>query len=109
MVMRVVPAIDEKWDARLSLRDENDAAEHVRLVHFFLLINAKLSRAHIDEEDEATTGIAVRKFNHLPKSKKGSGLCTHTMDKIWKKSYLAKSFWGCRECSCGKVISQSQE
>lgn len=59
------------------------------LVNFLFLIEADLARTHIDKEEESATVWIVN-----VERMSGQGLETYTMESIWKKSYLAKSFCG---------------
>lgn len=65
------------------------------LVDLLLLVHAQLTGTHVDQEKETATVIVVR-TRVLVGIRKTE---TYTMDRIWKKSYLAKSLWGWWGCS----------
>lgn len=60
------------------------------LIDLLLLVHAQLAGAHVDQEKETTTDprISLLNKNTIRESE------TYTMERIWKKSYLAKSLCG---------------
>lgn len=60
-----------------------------RSVHLLLLVNTERARTHVDQQEEpAPMGIIS-----MERTLRDSGK-TYTMERIWKKSYLAKSLCG---------------
>jgi hypothetical protein len=69
------------------------------LVDLLLLVDGELAGAHVDQQEEtATAGLLVMS---LWNRKEG----TYTMDRIWKKSYLAKSLWGWCGCNVHQLLT----
>jgi len=59
------------------------------LVDFLLLVDAELARAHVHQEEE-TAAVGWGLGRDFCRRVLG-GKWTYTMERIWKKSYLAKS------------------
>lgn len=62
----------------------------IDLVDFFLLVDTELAGAHVDKKEETAS---VMKISEGGSELKRDGE-TYTIDRIWKKSYLAKSLCG---------------
>lgn len=57
------------------------------LVNLLLLVHGQLAWTHVDQEKETAADPIIRTMD---KNRTGK-LETYTIDRIWKKSYLAKS------------------
>jgi hypothetical protein len=57
------------------------------LVNLLLLVHGQLTWTHVDQEKETAADPKIRK---LDRNRTGE-MKTYTIDRIWKKSYLAKS------------------
>jgi hypothetical protein len=57
------------------------------LVDLLLLVHGQLAWTHVDQEKETAADPKIRKQD---KNRAGE-VETYTIDRIWKKSYLAKS------------------
>jgi hypothetical protein len=72
---------------------------HRRLVHLLLLVDRELSWAHVDEQEETATGMLLVPDQNPVEEQ------TYTIDRIWKKSYFAKSLWGWWGCRVHQLLT----
>lgn len=59
-------------------------------VHLLLLIHTELPWTHVDQEEKTAADRHVSFQGRAERDQRAA----YTIDKIWKKSYLAKSFCG---------------